>query len=94
MDSSETNLKIDFNDVERHMRDTETRVSIASNAQTRFQLLQKVLLKSQSLSDKEFENAFHQFESIVDSFNQKNEKNLNKEKSEEKNLKKLLTNYS
>ncbi len=58
-------------DLERHMNDCASRLEMVSTVQKRYSYVQKILLKSQVLSEKDFQTVFSAFESMVDSLNQK-----------------------
>lgn len=58
-------------DLERHMNDSATRIEMLSHTQKRYSYMQKLFLKVQALSDKDFETAFTTFESVLETLNKK-----------------------
>jgi hypothetical protein len=59
--------------------------------QKRFSYMQKILLKAQMLSDKDFEAAFLTFESAIEALNHKKQKNEGSDKSLKGGLSGLIT---
>lgn len=78
-------------DIERHMNDNASRVEMVSFMQKRYSYLQKLLLKAQSLSDKDFETAFSTFESVVETLNQKKQKIEESDKMSKNKFSNLIT---
>ena len=78
-------------DIERHMNDNASRVEMVSLVQKRYSYMQKLLIKSQVLSDKDFETAFSTFESVVETLNQKKLKSSDRDKTEKSKLSGLIT---
>ena len=58
---------IDANDIERHMNEQACRAEMVCFSNKRYSYVQKILLKAEPLSDKDFETAFATFESLVQS---------------------------
>ena len=83
-------LTIEERDLERHMNDNASRVEMSSLMQKRFANMQKLLLKAQTLSDRDFETAFSSLESIVESLKKKSLKQEPTEKTTNNKLSQLI----
>ncbi len=80
-------------DLERHMNDYASRVQMSSLGQKRVATMQKLLLKIQSMSDKDFDMAFSTIETVVDNLTQKKQSPMesDKDKSTKNNLSNMIT---
>lgn len=78
-------------ELERYMNDQASRMEMSSLIQTRFTNMQKMLIKTQMLSDKEFQMAYETFESLVDSFQQKKQKKDSPSSSSKEKLNQYIT---
>lgn len=75
-------------DLEHHMNDVATRVGMVSSMQRRYFNLQRIFLKAQLLSDKDFETALTSLETLVDTMAKKK----NGEDKSKENIAKIITN--
>jgi len=55
-------------DIQRHLFDMAARAEIASAANKRQALMQRLMARIQVLSDKEFETAYHTLDSMIERF--------------------------
>ena len=82
---------IDETDVLRHMDNNACRIEMGSSIQKRFYHMQKLFQKTQVLSEKDFENAFTTFESVLETLNKKKPLEDEKDKVAKNKVTKLVT---
>jgi hypothetical protein len=77
-------IKINEDDLARHMGDQASRAETSGIAQKKYTHFQKLITKVYSLSDKEFDIAFSTLESMIENFNNKKIKPNEDEKQKNK----------
>jgi Protein of unknown function (DUF2813) len=70
-------------EIERLIKDTATRVRVSSTMNRRYELMQRLMAKIASLSDKEFDSTYGTLEGLVEKYSQDKTSKNTKDKTQE-----------